>query len=218
MGENPKNVFNYGAPGIDNILRETLMTQEELSQDLEWDVSQNFILFTYHPVTIHHRSPKEDIQIILEGVRRLNMRVLFTYANADNGGSLINQMLEKFALQDPNKYKVVKSLGRVRYLSALKYSKILLGNSSSGIIEAASFCKPVVNIGDRQKGRIKGENVLDCQLDSVFETISYGVSDEFMEICNTQSNIYGDGNAAKRIVGKIASSNVSTRKEFFDLT
>ena len=114
------------------------------------------------------------------------------------------------------KYKLVKSLGQIKYLSAMKYSKLLIGNSSSGIIEAASFKKPVVNIGDRQKGRLTNNNVINCQIDSLIESISQALSDDFLSKCKTIKNIYGSGNSSNQIVNEIIKQNLSVKKVFYN--
>ena len=143
--------------------------------------------------------------------------ILFTYANADNGGRVINKKIEAFCKLDPDKYKVVKSLGQLRYLSAMKYVDLLIGNTSSGIIEAASFCKPVVNIGNRQSGRLKGINVIDCKIDNLSKSIELALSSDFIVKCQNQQNIYGNGVASVHIVNELVKQPLSLVKKFIDI-
>ena len=146
----------------------------------------------------------------------IDFNILFTYANADVGGRVINQKIEQFCKIQSTKYKVVKSLGQVKYLSAMKYVDLLIGNTSSGIIEAASFKKPVVNIGDRQKGRLRGENVIDCNLNTLQESIKLALSSIFRNKIKNMNNIYGTGSAADFIVDKLINEPISVIKKFRD--
>ena len=164
MGEDPKRVFNSGAPGIDNIINLKPLTKIQLEEELEWQFNDNSVLFTYHPVTLTDTDLQSDLEFILGILAKFKFNILFTYANADLGNHIINKSIEKFCKKNPKKYKVFKNLGQVRYLSAMNYVDLIIGNSSSGIIEAASFKKPVINIGDRQKGRLQGKNVINCNL------------------------------------------------------
>jgi len=212
MGENKDNVFNVGAPGIDNIVDLKLLTKKELEEDLNWKFGNKSALFTYHPVTLDISNVEEDITNILETIKESSLNVLFTYANADDSGRMINTKIELFCQENSKKYKIVKSLGQLKYLSAMKYIDILIGNTSSGIIEAASFSKPVVNIGDRQKGRLQSENILNCEIENIGSTIK-----EALCLDNTNIvNIYGDGKTAVKIVSILESIELNTIKVFCD--
>jgi|APSaa5957512535_1039671.scaffolds.fasta_scaffold16692_2 UDP-hydrolysing UDP-N-acetyl-D-glucosamine 2-epimerase len=214
MGEDPKRVFNSGAPGIDNIKNLTLLTKWELEEELNWQLNSKFALFTYHPVTLEETNIEEDIETILNVLDIFNLSILFTYANADSGGRIINQKIEEFCKKQPKKYKVFKSLGQFKYLSAMKHVDLVIGNSSSGIIEAASFKKPVVNIGYRQKGRLKGKNVIDCNIETLYESIKIALSDSFRNNLINLNNIYGIGSAADIIIGKLINEPISVIKKF----
>jgi len=216
MGEDPIRVFNSGAPGIDNIFNFQLLTKLELEQELGWIFSSKCALFTYHPETLKKTDIKSDLDSIFDILTSCNFNVLFTYANADSGGKIINQNIEKFCKDNPAKYKVVKSLGQVKYLSALNHVDLLIGNSSSGIIEAASFKKAVINIGDRQKGRLKGLNVIDCNIESLKESIIFAMTDAFKNKISNINNLYGSGKAADFIVDKLKSEPLSLVKKFKD--
>jgi len=216
MGENPARVFTSGAPGIDNIKNLKLLTKIELEKELNWKLISKSALFTYHPVTLEERDVEIDLEVILSILETFSFNILFTYANADSGGKVINQKIEEFCKIQPAKYKVVKSLGQVKYLSAMKYVDLLIGNTSSGIIEAASFKKPVVNIGDRQKGRLRGENVIDCNINSLQKSITQALSNSFRHKIKNINNIYGKGSAADFIVDKLISEPISAMKKFID--
>ena len=218
MGEDPARVFNSGAPGIDNITNLNLLTKQKLEKELSWKFTSKSALFTYHPVTLEENDIAHDLEVILSILETFSFNILFTYANADEGGRVINQKIEQFCKIQPAKYKVVKSLGQIKYLSAMKYVDLLIGNTSSGIIEAASFKKPVVNIGDRQKGRLRGENVIDCNLDSLQESITLALSNSFRNKISNMNNIYGTGAAADFILDKLINEPISVIKKFRDQT
>ena len=216
MGEDPARVFNSGAPGIDNIKNLNLLTKKILEKELNWKLTSKSALFTYHPVTLKNNNISNDLEAILSILEKFDFNILFTYANADSGGRFINQKIEEFCKIQPAKYKVVKSLGQVKYLSAMKYVDLLIGNTSSGIIEAASFKKPVVNIGDRQKGRLRGENVIDCNLNSLQDSIKLALSSSFKNKIKNMNNIYGTGAAADIILDKLINEPISVIKKFRD--
>jgi UDP-hydrolysing UDP-N-acetyl-D-glucosamine 2-epimerase len=217
MGENPKRVFTSGAPGIDNIKKLELLTKLQLEDELNWKLGSISALFTYHPETLKDLSELNLIDSILGILRKFNFNVLFTYSNADTGGRLINHKIEEFCSNDPERYKVIKNLGQIQYLSSMKFVDLIIGNSSSGIIEAASFKKPVVNIGDRQKGRLRGENVIDCNLDSMEKSIKLAISSKFKNKISEIDNIYGAGNASEIILDKLINAPISVIKKFRDL-
>jgi GDP/UDP-N,N'-diacetylbacillosamine 2-epimerase (hydrolysing) len=216
MGEDPIRVFNSGAPGIDNIANLSLLTKSQLEDELMWKMTSKCALFTYHPVTLEETDIEDDLASIFKILASFNLNILFTYANADLGGRIINQSIENFCKVDPKKYLVVKNLGQVKYLSAMKHVDLLIGNSSSGVIEAASFKKAVVNIGNRQKGRLKGQNVIDCNIFSLYESIELALSGSFKDKINNIENIYGAGKTADFIVEKLIQTPLSIIKKFRD--
>jgi len=216
MGEDPARVFYSGAPGIDNIKNLKLLTKNKLEKELNWKLTFKSALFTYHPVTLEESDVEIDLEVILSILETFSFNILFTYANADSGGKVINQKIEEFCIIQPARYKVVKSLGQIKYLSAMKYVDLLIGNTSSGIIEAASFRKPVVNIGDRQKGRLRGENVIDCNLKTLQESIKLALSSSFRNKIKNLNNIYGTGAAADIILDKLINEPISVIKKFRD--
>jgi GDP/UDP-N,N'-diacetylbacillosamine 2-epimerase (hydrolysing) len=217
MGEAPEKVFCTGAPGIDNILNMELLDKASLEKELQWAFSAPTALFTYHSETLSTSDVNGQIQKILEAIARSDINVLFTYANADEGGRVINRAIERFAAKDPKKYMVVKSLGQLRYLSAMKHADLLIGNTSSGIIEAASFRKPVVNIGNRQQGRLQSGNVIDCDIEDLEACIHQALSSAFVDKCGEVVNVYGEGRAAEQIVRALEQQQVDIVKRFYDL-
>jgi len=217
MGESPERVFCTGAPGLDNILNIPLLNEISLAKELEWEIVHPLAVFTFHSETLSTLGIKEQIEQVLHAIKQSGINVLFTYANADDGGREINQAIEQFALGRPKKYHVVKSLGQLKYLSALKTADLLIGNTSSGIIEAASFYRPVVNIGDRQKGRLQSGNVINCSIDDLGKAIEKSQTIDFIEHCQTVTNIYGEGNATNEIVYQLETHKFSSIKRFHDL-
>ena len=213
MGEDKDNVFNVGAPGIDNIMNLNLLSKDDLEKDLNWNFGEESALFTYHPVTLESTNLNDDIDKILNTLKESNLNILFTYANADDNGRLINSKIENFCKQNQNKYKIVKSLGQLRYLSAMKYVDLLVGNTSSGIIEAASFKKPVVNIGNRQKGRLQSDNIINCEIGTLADAINKAMSLD----CNNIINVYGDGNSSSKIISVLERIELNINKTFIDL-
>ena len=217
MGEDSKRVFVTGAPGIDNIVNLKLLSRVNLEKEIHWSLSSKFALFTYHPVTLNESDLSADLSFVLNVLSNFDFNVIFTYANADPGSSIINNQIEKFCTKNPKKYKVFKNLGQTKYLSAMKHADLIIGNSSSGIIEAASFKKPVVNIGDRQKGRVKGKNIIDCSFNSLKGSIDLALSKKFRNKIKDLKNIYGDGCASEIILDKLNNEPISIIKKFSDL-
>ena len=217
MGEPPSRVFISGAPGIDNIKDIKLLEKTKLESELDWKFGEKSALFTFHPVTLINSDGHGEINQILYMIEQTGLNVLFTYANADNNGRMINQKIEEYCQKNPAKYKVVKSLGQLRYLSAMNYVDLLIGNTSSGIIEAASFNKPVVNIGERQKGRLQSGNVIDCSIETLSQAIEQALSNEFQANCKVLKNVYGDGNASEIIVDVLEIAEISVIKKFVDM-
>jgi GDP/UDP-N,N'-diacetylbacillosamine 2-epimerase (hydrolysing) len=165
LGENPNRIFNVGSLGVENALSEKLYTKQELEELLNWKLDRPYTVVTFHPVTLDRTSSEMQIVELLKAIE-LNHQYLylFTKANADCGGRIVNQLIDNYVGKHDN-CRVYDSLGMKRYLSAVKYADFVLGNSSSGIIEVPSFKIPSINIGDRQKGRIHAESVINCKVD-----------------------------------------------------
>jgi len=201
LGEDKNRVFNFGEAGLDNIYKLKLLSQKEFEKSIEWKLNDKNLLFTYHPTTLDSIEKIEnDIVNILEYLRTLkNTNIIFTKANSDSGGRVINTILEKYS-QEYDNMKLFSSLGQLRYLSALQYVDAVIGNTSSGLVEAPSFHIGTINIGDRQKGRIKADSVIDCDVDvqSITKAIEKLYSIEFQKDLQTIENPYGNGGASKK--------------------
>lgn len=164
LGEDPKRVFNVGAPGIENIKKVPLMGKKELESTLDgFTFNDKTILITYHPVTLENSTAEEQIQNLLSALDEYHdIKIIFTLPNSDTDGRVIIRLINEYVSKHQEKAIAYPSLGLKRYLSALQFVKAVVGNSSSGIIEVPSFGIPTLNIGDRQKGRIAADSVINC--------------------------------------------------------
>jgi len=221
MGEQPDMVYNVGALGLDNIKAMDLLDVENLSQALHFNLGSDFIIVTYHPETNSEVESTEVITNLLQVLDSFQvLKVIFTKANADHGGNEINKMIESFVSHNPARMRLYSSLGSLKYLSLLKHATLMVGNTSSGIIEMPFFRKPTVNIGDRQKGRVQSESIIQVfnSFDSIKEGIKKGLSPEFRLKCQNVPAYYGDGKAAERIVGFLKVTEISSirYKHFYD--
>lgn len=224
MGENPENVFCFGAPGIDSILKLKLLTREELCEELNIPGDKKLGVITYHPVTLESDTAASQIKELLKAIDETKgIYWIFTLTNADTGGRVIIEHIENFVKKHPEKARLFASLGQRRYLSLLKNASCMVGNSSSGIIEAPSFRLPVVNIGDRQKGRIRARNIIDvkeCKKEVISKAINKAVSGAFKKSLAGLVSPYGDGTASEKIVKTLEKLNLrkkSVKKEFYEL-
>lgn len=212
MGEFPSVVWNVGALGIDNIINIPLLDKEKLLTDLSLPVERPFFLITYHPETNHS---EQGIEELLSALAHYDeMTLIFTKANADNGGRFINERISDFVRKNENSY-VYDSLGQLRYLSAAKHAEVVIGNSSSGLIEVPYLKTPVIDCGERQKGRQKPSCVLNVKLDST--DIRNGI-EQALNYMGPFDQIFGDGKTAQKIIRILeeVSSN-SSEKEFYDI-
>ena len=223
MGENPEDIFCYGAPGLDNIHKLKLLNREQLARDLDLPTKKQWALVTYHPETLEKDKAKIHIKAILESIKELaDIFWIFTSPNADTEGRVIKKAIENHVRHNSKNSKLFNSLGQLRYLSLLKNSIVMVGNSSSGIIEAPSFSLPVINIGNRQQGRIKAENVIDifdCEKAEIITVIKKAISKEFKDSINKIENPYGDGNTSDKIIEVLKTYSLPDilKKKFHDL-
>jgi len=211
MGEEPWRVVVSGAPALDNLREMTLMSRDEVGRAYELE-ADSFLLVTYHPETLEHERTAERIDELLAALDAASLPVVFTYPNADMGSRTIIERVEAFVASRPSP-RVAPNLGTRAYFSMMKYAAAMVGNSSSGIIEAASFSLPVVNIGNRQQGRVRGANVIDCvpRREAIASAIRQAVSPAFRASLAGMSNPYGNGQAADRIVSVLASVPLDAR-------
>lgn len=221
LGEEPWRVAVSGAPGLDNLRQLTLLSTAELSARIGMSLDEPPLLVTYHPVTLQYERSAEQIDALLAALAEVACPIVITKSNADTSGQLIISRLEAFA-RSRDRVRLVDNLGTQAYFSLMSRAAAMVGNSSSGIIEAASFELPVVNIGIRQAGRPHSANVLDCGEDraAITAALRTALSPEFRQRLRGLTNIYGDGHAAERIVSRLKSEPLNERllvKRFFDL-
>jgi len=220
MGEEPWRVTVSGSPGLDGLLSTRPFSREELERRFRLDLSAPFLLVTYHPVTLEIEQLETQMRELLAALDEVGMVTVFTYPNADARSRLIIQMTREYAATRPH-VQVVVNLGTPGYVSAMRLAAAMVGNSSSGIIEAASFRLPVVNIGTRQQGRTRGKNVIDVGYgrDEIIAGIRKATSPEFRAGLADLVNPYGDGHAAERIVQRLKEVELNDRllrKRFYE--
>lgn len=217
LGENPKNVFNVGGLGVDSINETKLLTRRELEDQLEISFSKKNFLITYHPETLSSQNNINSINEILKFLSEVrDTTLIFTLPNADKENSLIAKRILKFVDQKSNSF-AFKSLGQRRYFSLINTVDIVIGNSSSGLLEVPYFFKPSINIGNRQKGRLKPKSVIDCKAEykDLEKAINKAFSDNFKSSMNPIDFIYGSPGASKRILNilnNIEFSNLINKK------
>ena len=222
LGEHPSRVFNVGGLGIDNIKKLQLLSKEEFEKSINFKLNKKNILVTFHPVTLETSTASQQFQNLLDVIDRLkDTNIIFTKANSDTDGRIINQMIDEYVKNNGNKSIAFTSLGQLRYLSALQYVDAMVGNSSSGLTEAPSFKIGTINIGDRQKGRIMANSVIEC--DSTIASIKDGFqklySSEFKNSLTHSSNPYGNGGASNKIIEILKNVDLNNiiKKSFYDL-
>ena len=224
LGENPERVFYVGALGVENIKKINLMTKEELEKSIHFEIDENTVVVTYHPVTLENNTVEEQFLNLLKVLdRNPKIRMIFTKANADTNGRIVNELIDKYAAQNSERACAFVSLGQKRYLSALKYCRIVIGNSSSGIIEAPSFGKPIINIGDRQKGRICADSVINCGYtqQEIQQAMETALTEEFENKARNCRNPYEKENTAANIISVIKdyllNDKIKLKKGFYDI-
>ena len=205
MGEEPERVFNVGSTSIDNIFNEKLLTKEKTLESIGL-VADKYIICTYHPVTLSDSDGLKEVEIlagVLDKFVKKGYHIIVTKANADLGGSRINEFWDELAAKNTG-FSVFASLGRLRYLSLVKYASAVVGNSSSGIVEVPALKVPVIDIGSRQKGRTRSKAVLEVNLgdagSKLTETLEFAISEAGKLRAEQGDSPYGEGRAAEQIV------------------
>lgn len=222
LGEHPGRVWNVGATAIDNIHRLKLMEKEEFENSIHFHLRRKTFLVTYHPVTLNKTGPYHAMKELLKALDTFkDAQIIFTKSNSDTEGRLINQMIDEYVRQNPERSIAYTSLGQLRYLSAIRHSDVVIGNSSSGLVEAPFFQKPTVNLGDRQNGRLKAESIIDCKenSDDIILAITKALSVDFQEILKHITSPYGTGKVAQKIkkILKDVSLEDVLMKKFYDM-
>lgn len=222
LGEQPNTVFNVGAAGLDNIEKLTLMSRTQFEAAIEFKLRDKNLLVTFHPVTLENETAKQQFSQLLKALDQLkDTQLIFTKPNADSDGRVIIKMIDEYVMAHPKTSIAFTSLGQLRYLSALQYVDAVVGNSSSGLIEAPSFKIGTINIGDRQRGRIKANSVIDCQPEytSILAAIDQVYSVEFQKTLSGVKNTYGKSGMAKKVFDILRSCSLENilKKRFYDL-
>ncbi len=224
MGEHPDFVFNVGEVGLDNFKRMDFLNRTEFEKSIDCELKDKNVLITYHPETVKSKSQIEsDFKTVLSCLDQLEDTLLiFTKANADVGGRAINSMIDKFVELNNKKAIAFTSLGKLRYLSALHHVDAVIGNSSSGIVEAPTFTVASINIGDRQKGRIQSESVIDVAVnaDEINQALETIYCTKYQQLLSTVVNPYGQGDSSIKVVEVLKSIDLLSlqSKSFYDVT
>jgi GDP/UDP-N,N'-diacetylbacillosamine 2-epimerase (hydrolysing) len=221
LGEHPDRVFLVGGLGVDSIKKLPLMDRPTLEASLGFQLGPRSLLVTFHPVTLEKATSAQQMTELLAALSMLERtHLLFTMPNADTDSRVLFDMIEKFVARHPNA-RAYTSLGQMRYLSCLQHVDAVVGNSSSGLTEAPSFAKGTINIGDRQRGRLKADSVIDCapERTAIAAAMKQLYSPSFQKKLATVRNPYGDGGASRRVVDVLATVPLEDiiKKRFFDL-
>ncbi len=222
LGEDPSRVFNVGGPGIENIKKLNLLNKDEFEKSIKFKLAKKNILITFHPVTLENSSAREQFNELLNALDELEeTNFIFTKANSDTDGDVINKMIDEYVSENPQKAVAFASLGQLRYLSAIKFVDIVLGNSSSALLEVPSFKKATINIGDRQKGRARASSVIDVRpvKEEILAAIKRAYSKEFEQTLKDTINPYDGGNPSKKMVKILKEIKLDgiLKKKFYDI-
>lgn len=222
LGEQPASVYNVGALGIENINKLELLDRQGFEESIGFELGEKNVLVTFHPVTLENATAAHQFEELLRGVGELeNAKIIFTKPNADTDGRVIINLIDDYVKAHPEKSIAFISLGQLRYLSALQYMDVVVGNSSSGLIEVPSFRIVTIDIGDRQRGRIKADSVISCNPDyaSIKGALSKAFSPNFIESLKKVKNPYGEKDASQEIIRVLKKTKTEDllKKKFFDL-
>jgi GDP/UDP-N,N'-diacetylbacillosamine 2-epimerase (hydrolysing) len=223
LGEQPNRVFNVGALGIENINKLKLLNKSDFEKSIGIKLLKQTFLITFHPVTLEKSTAEGQFTNLLSAIKNFSdTTYIFTMPNADNDGRVIINLIQKFVANNKNTSLAFTSLGQLRYLSALQHVDLVIGNSSSGLIEVPSFKIPTINIGDRQRGRVYGLSVINCKptKKEIIESINLGLSESFRKKLKKSINPYGNKNSSIEIVKilkKIAVNENLIKKKFYNL-
>lgn len=222
MGEDPLRVFNVGAVGVENVLKMEIMNKDDI-KEYYGDNFNKLAVLTFHPVTLEDKTAERQILELLEAiVKYKDIMFICTKANADMNGRIINQHIEKYGSRYSN-VKLYDSLGMKKYLSLVKYAEFVIGNSSSGIIEVPSFKIPTINIGDRQKGRIQAQSIINCspKKEDIVRAIELAMSEKFRKSLEFMKNPYENGCTTDKIAmitrDYLINNKLKIQKKFYDI-
>lgn len=223
LGEDPERVFNFGDVGVELVKNIKIIEKKELQDMIGFDLENPYACVTFHSLTLEKESAEVQIDELLKAILHFpNLNFIFTKGNADANGRIINNKIDKFVAVNKN-CVAHTSLGVNKYLSCLKYAEIVIGNSSSGIVEAPSFGVPTVNIGDRQKGRLQAKSIINCDVKEadIVDSIRMALTQSFKEESKNAINPYGDGSTSEGILKTIKKflyeDKINLKKRFFDI-
>lgn len=220
LGEAPERVVNVGALGLDHLTKSTLLSPDQLSTSLGFELGRPYVVVTYHPVTSGDEDPEQTFSALLNALDDYpHLQVILTYPNADNGGRKIIPLLAAYGEKAPDRVLTIPSLGHIRYLSAVKHCSAVIGNSSSGIIEVPSLDVPTVNIGVRQKGRLAAKSVIHCDADerAISEAVGVALDRRYKAAGENITNPYGQGDSSENVLQIIKRFSGPPFKKFFNL-
>ena len=221
LGEHPQNVFNVGALNVDSMKKIRVLKRSEVEKRIKVSLQKRTILVTFHPITLEKENTENYFKNIIQALDYFkDCNVIFTKTNADTEGRIINSLIDEYKVNNSNVSSFV-SMGQELYVSTLKYVDLVLGNSSSGIIETPTFKVPTVNVGDREKGRIMAKNIINCDYskDKIKKAILKGLSKNFKTKIKNMKSPYDNGETAKKICKIIQKYKIpdNTKKEFYNL-
>ena len=212
MGEESWRVFNFGDVGIENITKIKFKTKEEIKENLNIEVSEDSLLITYHPVTQELQDLEKQVDNLISALKVINRQMIITYPNSDCGNEVIIRKMISFRDENTNVH-LFDNLGIINYLSIMKLCGVVVGNSSSGIVEAPYLKIPVVNIGNRQKGRLMANNVISCgyTTSEIIESLNVALSESFKSKTQKTISLYGEGNTSEKIVDIIENIEINEK-------
>jgi len=222
LGEQPNRVFNVGSLAVEQIKKLPLLSKEELEKSLAFTFGERNLLVTYHPETLSHLSPQKQFQELLNALDELQeTKIIFTKANADAGGAVINAMIEDYVQKNSDKAAAFSSLGQLRYFSTIMYVDAVVGNSSSGILEVPSFHKPTINIGERQKGRTQARSIVNAKTlqEDIKKAIYKAYNEDFLQVLKDVRNPYESEGTSRKIeeVLRSVALDALLQKKFYDI-
>ena len=221
LGEEPSRVFNYGALNVEAMKEIRVLSKDQVEKEINFSLGSRSLLVTFHSSTLEKDTAGEQFLQLIEAIRSFNgLKIIFTKTNADTGGRIINELIDKYVEENPKNAITFTSLGQLLYINTLRYVDAVAGNSSSGVIETPTFKVPTVDIGDREKGRIMADNVINCEqsTESIRAALQNALSKKFKESLRDMINPYEKDNTAKRIVEKLRDCPLpaTTKKEFYN--
>jgi len=220
LGEDPNHVFNFGAPGLDCLQHLKWLDRNSLEKSLSLPLKSPLFLVTHHPSTLSQQEPIKAMDELLKALDEFSTAtIIFTYPNADTNGRALIERMKEWSTKNLNRSKICVSLGQQRYLSLMREADVIIGNSSSGLTEAPALKKATVNIGDRQKGRLKSSSVIDAleEKQSIVNAVNKALSDKFYKGLASTISLYGAGNVSVKIKDTLKTIQLQTQKSFFDI-